>query len=221
MGVGEAIIAAIPTYEEQLSRNWSWAMSEAGRHFEEDNDVFKALRRITRRLNELNIPYAVVGGMALFYHGFRRFTEDVDLLVTKADLKLIHEKLVGLGYYPPFANSKHLRDAQTGVKVEFLTTGDFPGDGKPKPVSFPDPRDVSIEANDIKYIDLPTLINMKLASGMSNVNRSKDLGDVVELIQALGLTGDYGAQLNPYVTAKYVELWESTRLPGPSDTMPE
>ena len=38
--------------------------------------------------------------MALFRHGLRRFTEDVDLLVTKKDLRLIHEKLEGLGISP-------------------------------------------------------------------------------------------------------------------------
>lgn len=32
---------------------------------------------------------------------------------------------------PPFAGSMRLRDTATGVKVEFLTTGDYPGDGKP------------------------------------------------------------------------------------------
>jgi hypothetical protein len=212
---------AFATYEEQLSRDWSWAMSEGGRHFEEDNAVFKSLRRITRKLNELNIPYAVVGGMALFHHGFRRFTEDVDLLVTTEDLKKIHTLLEGRGWLPPFPNSKHLRDTATGVKIEFLTTGDFPGDGKPKPVFFPDPATVSEEANDIKFINLPTLMELKLASGMSNVTRAKDLGDAIALIQELGLTAEFAEQLNPYVRAKYAELWEASRLPGLSDTMPE
>jgi hypothetical protein len=105
-------------------------LSEGSRHFEEDSAVFKALHNITQHLKSLGISYAVVGGMALFRHGLRRFTEDVDILVTKEDLKKIHEKLEGLGYLPPFTNSKHLRDTQLGVKIEFLTTGDYPGDGK-------------------------------------------------------------------------------------------
>ena len=196
-------------------------MSEGGSHFEEDNKVFQSLRRIAERLNGLGIPYAVVGGMALFFHGYRRFTEDVDLLVTKDNLKIIHEKLEGLGYYPPFQNSKHLRDAQTGVKIEFLTTGDFPGDVKPKPVSFPNPSDAYVEIRGIKFIRLPLLMEMKLASGMSNINRSKDLGDVVEMIKALGLPENLGEELNPYVRNKYAELWVASSAPGLSDTMPE
>jgi hypothetical protein len=110
--------------------------------------------------------------MALFRHGLRRFTEDVDLLVTKNDLKVIHEKLAGLGYLPPFTNSKHLRDTQLGVKIEFLTTGDYPGDGKPKPVSFPDPRQVSFEAEGINGCDrsIPGICGEKVASATDLVD---------------------------------------------------
>src|SRR5690606_3281371 len=98
----------VPIYEQLLNRDPRWALREGSRHFEEDSAVFKALHKIASRLNTLGIPYAVVGGMALFRHGLRRFTEVVDLLVSKADLRLIHEKLDGLGYLPPFAHSKHL-----------------------------------------------------------------------------------------------------------------
>ena len=184
-------------------------MSEGGLHFEKDNKVFESLRRITGKLQELGIPYAVVGGMALFHHGYRRFTEDVDLLVTKDDLKTIHEKLVGLGWFPPFANSKHLRDAQTGVKIEFLTTGDYPGDGKPKPVSFPDPRFANLEIDGMHFIDLSHLVEMKLASGMSNINRMKDLTDVMEAIKLIPLPAEFAEKLDPYVRDKYAELWDA------------
>ena len=74
-------------YEELLDNDPRWALSEGSRHFEEDSAVFKALRNIAKRLNDLGIPYVVVGGMALFRHGLRRFTENVDILVRKEDLK--------------------------------------------------------------------------------------------------------------------------------------
>jgi hypothetical protein len=199
-------VAGGPVYEELLHRDPRWALSEGSRHFEEDSAVFKALHNITSRLKALHIPYAVVGGMALFRHGLRRFTEDVDILVTRDDLKVIHEKLEGLGYLPPFPHSKHLRDTQVGVKIEFLTTGDYPGDGKPKPVSFPDPRDVSIDAEGISYISLPKLVELKLASGMTNPGRLKDLADVQELIKTLDLPVAFADQLNSFVQAKFREL---------------
>jgi len=199
------------SYEELLDRDPRWAMNEGGRHFEEDSAVFKALRDIALRLSALGIPYTVVGGMALFRHGLRRFTEVVDILVTKRDLKIIHEKLEGLGYLQPFANSKHLRDTQHKVKIEFHTTGDFPGDGKRKPVAFPDPRSVSTESNGVSYVDLPTLVELKLASGMTNPGRLKDLADVLELIKVLDLPIEFVEKLNHYVGPKFAELWNQAR----------
>lgn len=197
------------SYETLLNSDARWALSEGSRHFEENSAVFQALHNIAGRLSSLGIPYVVVGGMALFRHGLRRFTEDVDILVTKDDLKTIHEKLEGLGYVPPFPNSKNLREAQSGVRIEFLATGDFPGDGKPKPVSFPDPQSIGFESDGIHYINLPNLIELKLASGMTNAGRLKDLADVLELIKILNLPFDYRDQLNPYVREKYRELWRA------------
>ncbi len=182
-------------------------MSEGSRYFMGDGEVRATLAHITRRLNDIGVPYAVVGGLALFHHGFRRFTEDVDILVTADGLRTIHDRLVGLGYVPPFAGSRHLRDTATGVKVEFLVTGGFPGDGKPKAISFPHPADVATEANGVRYIRLPALVELKLASGLSAAHRGKDLIDVQELIKAARLPRELADQLHPDVRAKYLELW--------------
>jgi len=194
-------------YEQLLDRDFGWALREGSMHFEKDSTVHKALRKITKRLDGLGIPYAVVGGMAMFFHGYRRFTEDVDLLVTREDLAEIHRQFDGLGYVPPFAGSKQLRDAEYGVRVEFLVTGEYPGDGLPKPIAFPDPTNVSVEADGMRLLRLPTLIELKLASGMSNPRRAKDLVDVQQLIEVLNLPEDYAAELHPYVQDKFKELW--------------
>jgi hypothetical protein len=71
-------------YEKRLASDARWALSEGSEFFEGKGAVQEALRKITERLNELGIPYAVAGGMALFRHGHRRFTEDVDILVTQS-----------------------------------------------------------------------------------------------------------------------------------------
>lgn len=197
---------AVVPYEQRLNANPRWALLEGSMHFEEESSVQKTLRRIVKRLDDLGIPYAVVGGLALFFHGYRRFTEDVDILVTKDDLKTIHEKLEGLGYLPPFTGSKHLRDTDSGVKVEFLTTGEFPGDGKPKPVAFPNPADVRVEGAGVWFLSLPMLVELKLASGISNPLRGKDIVDVQELISVLKLGEEFAVQLNPFVQDKFREL---------------
>jgi hypothetical protein len=201
-------------YEQLLDADADWALREGSRHFEEGGAVQASLRRITRRLHELGIPYAIAGGMALFAHGLRRFTEDVDLLVTEEGLKRIHRELEGAGYRPPFEGSKNLRDAESGVRIEFLVTGQFPGDGKPKPVAFPLPEAVSMVRDGIRYLNLPTLIELKLASGMTNPQRVKDLADVQELIKLLVLPEDLALQLNPYVRSRFTELWKAAQGPA-------
>ncbi len=182
-------------------------MNESDAYFQERGKVHGTLRRVSQRLTELGIPHAVVGGLALFAHGFRRFTEDVDLLVTTEGLQRIHAELEGRGYLPPFDGSKHLRDTETKVKIEFLKTGQFPGDGLPKPIAFPDPEHVAELIDGIPYVKLPTLIELKLASGMTQPDRMKDLTDVLELIKLTNLPAAFVSHLHPFVAAKFSELW--------------
>lgn len=209
----ESDLPAAPerTYESLLNADPTWAVMEGSRHFEENSAVFSALRRIAERLERLKTPYAIVGGMALFQHGYRRFTEDVDILVRRDDVTKIHEELEGLGYLRPHAQSKDLRDTEHGVHIQFLTTGDYPGDGKPKALAFPDPAAVSIERDGIRYLDLPTLIELKLAAGMTGAGRLKDLADVQELIKLLNLSEEFSDKLNPYVRAEFQKLWKQSR----------
>lgn len=42
----------------------------------------KLLARIVRKLEEMGAPCALIGGVALAFHGIDRATEDIDLLVT-------------------------------------------------------------------------------------------------------------------------------------------
>jgi hypothetical protein len=205
------------TYEQQLNRNFNWALHEGSMYFEEKNAVHKTLRKIVKRLDDLGLGYAIVDGMAMFFHGYRRFTDDVDILVTPEGLKEIHRQSEGLGYLPLFAGSKHLRDAEHGVRVEFLVTGEYPGDGKPKPVAFPDPAKASVEIEGIRFLELPKLIELKLASGMTNPGRLSDLADVQRMIEVLQLPEDFSSKLHPFVRDKYEELWTALHNspPGP------
>jgi len=180
-------------------------------HFDESSDVHHALRRIAMKLDELGIAYALSDGMAMFQHGYRRFTQDVDLLVTRDDLRRIHEALSGRGYLPVFEGSKNLRDAETGVRIEFLITGDFPGDGKPKPVAFPHPADAAVEIAGVKVLGLEALIELKLASGMTQPDRRRDLVDVQEMIRLFELGRDDAMKLDPSVRETYHTLWDELR----------
>jgi hypothetical protein len=208
MNVQSETHVALP-YEQRLRRDRDWSMDEGDRHFQHESLVFKTLRKIALRLDSIQVPYAVAGGMALEAHGFRRLTVDVDILVSREGLKTLHEKLEGLGYIPPFAGSKNLRDTEHGVRIEFLIAGEFPGDGKPKAVAFPEPEVAGVLINGVRFLSLPSLVELKLASGMTGgLHRLKDFADVIALIETLGLSAEFADQLNPYVRDKYLELWQ-------------
>jgi hypothetical protein len=198
-------------FAHKMRRGGAAAVQAASRFFMRDDPVHETLRDITGRLEALGIPYAVVGGMALVAHGYDRTTVDVDILVTAEGLDAVHRSLDGLGYLPPFTGSRHLRNPETGVRVEFLVAGQFPGDGRPKPVPFPDPAAVAQAIDGIRYLKLTALIELKLASGMTNAGRLRDLADVQELIRVLGLPRAYAEQLNPYVRDKFAELWAAVQ----------
>src|SRR5258708_7249032 len=107
-------------FEEIMRRGGGNAIREASRFLMGEGPVIQSLHTIAKRLTELSIPYAVVGGLAIAAHGAKRMTDDVDVLVDSAGLRAAHEALEGLGYVAPFPGSKQLRDTETSVKIEFL-----------------------------------------------------------------------------------------------------
>ena len=148
--------------------------------------------------------------MALNQHGYRRFTEDIDLLLTKEGLKDFQDKLVGLNCRPAFEGAqKRFRTTQENVTVEIITTGEYPGDGLPKPVVFPDPKDDYVVIDGIKTITLEKLLELKLASGTSALDRLKDLADVQELIKVKELEAAFAEKLNLSVRDKFIELYQA------------
>ncbi|HEX8846824.1 MAG TPA: nucleotidyl transferase AbiEii/AbiGii toxin family protein, partial [Pyrinomonadaceae bacterium] len=153
------------------------------------------------------IDYMVSGAVALMAYGYPRFTEDIDLVLTREGLEAFHRELIGPGYVPAFPGArKRLRSTRDNVPIEVIVSGEYPGDGQPKPVSFPIPSTASTEIDGVRIVTLEKLVELKLASGMTAPDRLKDLADVQELIKARGLTAEFAAALNPYVREKYLEL---------------
>ncbi len=173
-------------------------------------EVHRTLDRFAARLDDAGISYVVIGALALNVHGHRRVTTDVDVIVAADARRRIHELLVGSGFLPPFEKSRNLRDTLNGVRIDLVLAGEFPGDGKPKPVAFPDPSQepVFVE-NGIRYVTAEKLVELKLASGISHQLRYRDLGDVVSLIDSVRLPREFGDRLNPYVQPKWFEIWDA------------
>jgi hypothetical protein len=166
-----------------------------------------ALKKLARDLDKNGIDYVVIGAIALNQHGYQRFTTDIDLLLTREGLDEFHEKLVGLGYRPAFTGArKKFRTTGENVPVEVITSGEYPGDGLPKPIRFPNPDEAAVVIDGVKTLSLEKLIELKLSSGISAADRLKDLADVQELIKLKGLEEDFAGKLDEYVRPKYLEL---------------
>ena len=174
-------------------------------------NVFAALRKIGRLLDEAGIPYAVVGALALGEHGYRRATVDVDLLLTREGLDAFKARHLGRGYVEKFPGSKGFRDVENGVTIDVVLAGDYPGDGKPKPVAFPDPATAAVRGAVVALLPLERLIELKLASGLSAPHRLRDLADVLELVRAADLGEDVADRIDPSVRPKYLELCRAAR----------
>ena len=184
--------------------------AEALRYFMGEGHLNNTLARLSSDLDDHGIDYMVIGAVALLAHGYPRFSEDIDLVMTVEGLEKFHGELIGLGYAPAFPGAKkRLRSTVDGVSIEVMTTGEYPGDGKPKPVSMPDPATASTEIDGIRFVTLEKLIELKLASGISAPHRLKDLADVQELIKIKKLDADFANKLDPYVRAKYLELQDA------------
>ena len=196
----------VPTYKQRLDADWDFAMDESVRHFDGRGSVPTTLRTLAASLDSLGLPYAVAGTMAMFAHGFERFATKLTVLIDADSLPKIHAALDGLDYLPVFKGSKNLKGTVRGVPIEFLIASGYPGDGLEKPVAFPSPADASVEINGVRFLTLPKLVELKLASGMSNELRLKDIADVISLIQARNLPVSFGEQLDPSVRDKFIDL---------------
>lgn len=188
-----------------------WETLKEGRlFFMGKGDVHDTLQRLTERLDREGIDYALIGGMALMSHGYRRFTEDVDILMTRDGLEAFKEHFLGRGYVLAFSGAaKSFKDSETSVRIEVITSGDYPGDGKPKPVVFPIPCQSSVEMGGIHVVTLEKLIELKLASGLSAPHRLRDIADVQDLIIRLGLPLELGQKLDASVRDEYERLWHA------------
>ncbi len=189
------------------------AAKRADAFFMGTSSIHAAMRRLTDAMNELQIPFAIAGAMAANAHGHTRTTADVDILIRREDLARFKERYIGVGWVDKFEGSKNFRDAVCNVDIDALIVGSYPGDGLAKPVIFPPPEEVAEVHNDgIPVISLKTLLELKLASGMTAPHRMQDLADVMNLICINQLPLDYADSLDPYVADKFHELWHAAQV---------
>jgi hypothetical protein len=175
----------------------------------DEAEVQRAARKLVEILEAEQVPYAIIGALALNEYGHRRVTVDVDLVMREEDLRAWKSRWLGKGYAERVAGTGKLIDTELGVHIDVLSTGRFPGDDKPKPIAFPDPATTAVRGAPFAMLPLPCWIELKLASGMVAPHRLKDLADVQELIRSAHLPIALAQELHPWVRDKFLELWRA------------
>src|ERR1043166_5724593 len=80
--------------------------AEGLRYFMGEGSLNNALAQLCADLERHEIDYMVISAVALMAHGYPRFTEDIDLVLTREGLEAFHRELVGLGYAPAFPGAR-------------------------------------------------------------------------------------------------------------------
>lgn len=196
----------------RLSEN----VADCWRFFVGEAEAQKAVRKLVAILESENLPYAIIGALALNEYGYKRVTVDVDLVMREEDLQQFKRRWIGRGYAERVVGTGKLLDTEHGVHVDVLSTGRFPGDDKPKPIAFPDPAITAIRGEPFALLPVERWIELKLASGMVAAHRLKDLADVQELIRVAGFPRAMANDLDPWVRDRFLELWDAVAA-APSD----
>lgn len=185
------------------------------RFFMGQAEAQQALYRLTALLEADGIAYVVIGAFALNEYGYRRVTVDVDLVLREEDLQRFKELHLGQGYSERVVGTGKLLDTVHTVNIDVLSTGRFPGDGKPKPIAFPDPATTAIRGERFALLPLPRFLELKLASGMTAPHRLQDLADVLNLVRHASIPAGLEADLHPWVREKFRELWVAAQGADP------
>ncbi len=168
--------------------------------------VHQTMRLLVQRLEKAQIPYAILGGMAVNAHGHERMTKDVDVLLTREGLDKFRQLFVPRYYEPVPGRARRFVDRKNQRTVDFLVAGHFPGRGAPGPIAFPDPQEVREQVKKIQYVNLVTLMQLKLAA-----RRHQDFADVVSLIAVHNLDESFLGHLHPSLHQDFIECLEEKR----------
>jgi len=183
-------------------------LTEAGMFFERSGPVWETLRALQRRLDDANIDYVIIGGLALNAHNYPRQTVDVDVVLTRESLDAFARSQVGSNYLRVEGLPRRFVDASTEVEIDVLVAGEIAGSRiRNTTVRFPSPSEAEVHG-EIRTVSLARLIELKLVTW-----RYKDWGDVVELIRRNGLTAELGERLDPSVRSAYKQCFDQANDP--------
>jgi hypothetical protein len=178
-----------------MTAQWTFRMLE-------NETLWQLAERVHGILTQDRIDHAIVGGVAVCLHGYRRNTLDLDLLVHPKDSAAIRSTLESNGFEWDAA-AKEFHSA-AGPSIQLVLAGER--EGPDQAATFPDPSDpkhvITIEG--LPVLSLAQLIQSKLAYGLGDMRRAhKDFADVVELIAIHNLDASFARFLHKSVRKEF------------------
>ena len=176
--------------------------------------VRERLLRSTSALNELGVPYAVVGGnavaswVATVDEGAVRTTRDVDLLVRRSDLPAITVAFEQIGFvYDNISGIEMFRDGIDGKPSDAIHLL-FAGEKMRPDHLLPAPEIETVDDSaHFRVIALESLLSMKLMS-----NRRKDQVHIQDLIGVQLIDESWLANLPPVLAARLQQILDTPDL---------
>jgi hypothetical protein len=149
-----------------------------------DSPLMEVVRRFNALADSRELPYCVVGGMAVIRNGYARTTMDVDILTFRESWN----KLLPLEGEISSRGPENCVDKKTGIIIDIL----FADDDWQMPMGMPDPRKVREFDQELGayFISLHALVQLKAAVYLDKLRTqgedvaSKDRSDVYELISS-------------------------------------
>jgi hypothetical protein len=141
----------------------------------------RVVRAIDQVLHACDCEAVVSGGWAVWRHGFvGRITQDIDIALPTSRITDFLQAAAVAGFEvlsQPEGRWPKMTHRETGIEVDILPEGGRPGTAaRPAPTTIPHPTTMGASRGVLRYISLPSLIELKLAAG-----RLRDEADVLEL----------------------------------------
>jgi hypothetical protein len=143
----------------------------------------RVVAALDRVLQACGCESVVGGGWAVWRHGYvGRVTQDVDIVLPGDHVNEFLQAASVAGFSlldQPAGRWPKLYHRETAIDVDIRPEGGRPGTAEhPAPTTIPHPRTMGAVCGMLKYMSLPSLIELKLAAG-----RLRDEADVVELVR--------------------------------------
>ena len=141
----------------------------------------RVVRAIDQVLHACDCESVVAGGWAVWRHGYvGRVTQDVDIVLPSDRIDDFLQTASVSGFemlVQPAGRWPKLRHRETGIEVDVLPEGGRPGTAsRLAPTTIPHPKTMGAIRGMLRYMSLPSLVELKLAAG-----RLRDEADVLEL----------------------------------------